>query len=250
MGNLVKDRLRDGEVVVGCFSRSTDATFVEFLAAGGWDFLVLDGEHGLVSPDRVADLARACEVRGSVPIVRIPAQDPGTILRCLDAGAGGIQVPMVETAEAARGAVQSALYPPLGRRGLAGNRASGWKVTPEWSSDANESLVIVVQIETRRAVENIYELCAVDHVDVLFVGPTDLSQSFGVPGQIDHPSVAEAIEVVAGAVSRSNKAFGMFAASAEAAVKALELGATYVAASVESLLGGRMASYIERVRSP
>lgn len=242
--NRTKQRLRAGETVAGCFVRSPDATFAEYVASGGWDFLVFDGEHGTVTPERVADLARACEVRGVTPIVRIPTRDPGTLLKCLDAGAVGVLFPWISSGEDASRAVSSVKYPPLGVRGLAGNRTSDWTISAEMVARANEAVIVIAQIETVEALEAVEDLCSVEGVDVLFVGPADLSQSLGFPGEPSNPVVVEAIERVAAVVAQSDKAFGIFGGSVDDARRGLDLGASFVATSVESLLGGPMRSYL------
>ena len=247
--NVTKKRLLDGETVVGCFVRSADAGFAEYVATAGWDFLVLDGEHGSASPDRVGDLVRACEVRGVTPIVRVPSRDSGAVLRCLDAGAAGILFPWVSSAEEAKAAVTTTKYAPLGSRGLAGNRATDWTVTEQATAHANEMILVLAQIETREAVDNVEELCSVEGVDVLFIGPTDLSQSLGVPGDLSHPTVLRSIERVARAVSKSDKSLGLFAGSAEFTQLGLESGATFIATSVEVLLGSPMREYVRSIQA-
>lgn len=245
--NSTKERLLGGEVVLGCFVRSPDANFAEYVATGAWDFLVFDGEHGSVDPTDVAGLARACETRGVTPVVRVSASHPALVLRVLDAGVAGVHFPWINSPEEARSAVSYTKYAPLGIRGLAGNRSTDWSVSPEATARANHETLTVVQIETREAVENIEELCAVDGVDVLFIGPTDLSQSLGVPGDLAHPSVVSAMEEVATAVRDSGKVLGLYAGTPEAALRGIELGARYVATGVEALLGRAMASFIDAV---
>jgi 2-keto-3-deoxy-L-rhamnonate aldolase RhmA len=178
----------------------------------------------------------------------MPTRDPGTVLKCLDAGAVGILFPWVNSAEDASRAVSTARYPPLGVRGLAGNRTNDWTVAPETTARANDAVIVIAQIETVEAVEAVDALCSVEGVDVLFVGPADLSQSLGFPGEPSHPAVVEAIDHVAAAVTRSEKAFGIFAGSVEDARRGLDLGATLVATSVESLLGGPMRAYLAGIR--
>lgn len=245
--NTTKERLLGGKTVLGCFVRSPDANFAEYVAIWGWDFLVFDEEHGSVDRRDVANLARACERRKVTPIVRVSSGDRALVLRCLDAGVAGIHFPWVNNEEQARSAVSAAHYAPLGVRGLAGNRATDWSVSPQAMARANENTLTVVQVETQEGVENIEALCSVDGVDVLFVGPSDLSQSLGVPGEYDHPFVVGAMEKVAAAVRESGKVFGLFAGTPEAALRGMEMGARYVATGVEALVGRAMASFIHSV---
>lgn len=243
--NRVKERLLEGETVLGCFVRSPDATFAEYVASCGWDFLVFDEEHGSVGRGDVANLARACERRSVTPIVRVSSGDTALVLRCLDGGAAGLHFPWISDADQARRAVSATRYGPLGRRGLAGNRATDWSVTTEATARANRSTLVVVQIETKEGVDNIEDVCSVEDVDVIFVGPTDLSQSLGVPGEYAHPLVVEAMETVAAAARTSGKVFGLFAGTPEAALRGMEMGARYIATGVEAVVGPAMVSFIQ-----
>jgi 4-hydroxy-2-oxoheptanedioate aldolase len=151
--NTTKQKLKQGAAVFGCFVRSPDATFAEFVATGGWDFLVFDGEHGNVSTRDVADLARACEVRGVTPIARVSANNPSAILRCLDAGAAGLHIPWVNSMVEAEAAVRAMKYWPQGQRGLAGNRSIDWTTNLEATAAANSETLSVIHIETAEAAE-------------------------------------------------------------------------------------------------
>ena len=244
--NPLRARLRAGEAVRGCFVRSPDPDLAEFVAAAGWDFLVFDGEHGRIASTDVADLARAAEVRGVSPIARVPRNEPSTILRFLDAGVHGIHVPWVNTPDEARQVIEAAKYRPEGFRGLAGNRSIDWRVTPETVTQANAETMVIIHIETADAVEEIDGFLEVAGIDVLFVGPTDLSHSLGHPGRRDHPEVVAAIERVAQAVVDSPVAFGIYAGDSATARRWIERGARYVTTGIESLLGPAMGEYLER----
>jgi 4-hydroxy-2-oxoheptanedioate aldolase len=167
------------------------------------------------------------------------------VLRCLDGGAAGLHFPWISDADQARRAVSATRYGPLGRRGLAGNRGTDWSVTTEATARANRSTLVVVQIETKEGVDNIEDVCSVEGVDVIFVGPTDLSQSLGVPGEYAHPLVVEAMETVAAAARTSGKVFGLFAGTPEAALRGMEMGARYIATGVEAVVGPAMVSFIQ-----
>jgi 4-hydroxy-2-oxoheptanedioate aldolase len=249
IANSTKAALASGGAVVGCFFRSPDSTLAEFTALGGWDFLVFDGEHGPLQPGDITDLSRAAQVRGVTPIVRVPASDPPTILRFLDAGALGIHVPNVRSVAEAEQAVRAAKYAPQGIRGLAGNRVSGWRADATTTADANRETMVVVQVETSEAVAAIDDLVAVEGIDVLFIGPTDLSQSLGVPGEIAHPRVREAMDRVAEAVVPSPIALGVFAADPGMAATWRERGARYFATGLEPLLRPAMKAYLDAVKT-
>lgn len=246
--NLTKHRLTEGGEAFGCFIRSPDATFVEYVAAAGWDFLIFDGEHGTVAPHHVGDLVRACNVRNVTPISRVSTNHPALILRSLDAGALGLHVPWVNTPVDAEAAARSARYGPEGVRGLAANRSTDWIANAEVTAAANAETMVVVHIETAQAAEAIDAFLAVDGIDVLFIGPTDLSHSLGHPGEPSHPDVAATIRQVAEAVRGSTKTLGIYAGTPEAVAAGRELGARYFTTGVETLLGPAMRAFLEAVR--
>jgi 4-hydroxy-2-oxoheptanedioate aldolase len=250
--NTTKERLRSGDTVVGCFVRYADPALVEFLALQGWDFLVFDGEHGPLEPRDVENLARAAELRGVTPIARVTTNQPPVILRFLDAGVHGIHVPWINTAAEAADAVRAAKYHPQGNRGLAGVRAADFgqsEPLAEYVRRANDETLVVVHIETSQAAEQIDDYLAVDGIDVLFLGPTDLSHSLGVPGQTGHPDVQKALERVADAVVGSGTALGIFVRDADSAQRWHERGARYLATGVEGLLHAACADYLDRART-
>ena len=237
--NQTKARLRAGDTVFGCFSRYPDPGLTELLALQGFDFLVLDGEHGTMEPRDCENMVRAAELRGTTALVRVPANQPPVILRFLDTGAQGVHVPLVSSAAEADAAVRSVKYGPRGARGLAGVRAAAYgqrERLADYVELANEQTLVVIQIETVEAVERVDEIAAVDGVDVVFVGPTDLSQALGVTGQTAHPLAVEAYESIARAVSRSSAALGVLVADEANARSWLERGARYVAVTIDSLL--------------
>jgi 4-hydroxy-2-oxoheptanedioate aldolase len=250
--NTTKARLKAGGTVFGCFLRYADPSLAEFVAMQGWDFLVFDGEHGTIEPRDVENLSRAAELRGVTPIARVPTNAAHAILRFLDTGVHGVHVPWVNSAAEARGAVGAAKYWPLGSRGLAGGRASDWGMTEsigDYTTRANRETLVVIHIETIDAVDAIEDYLAVDGIDVLFIGPSDLSHSLGHPGDTSHPSVVEAMERVAAAVVPSDKALGVFVGNADAAARWAARGARYVATGPEGFLGAGMAKYLHHVRS-
>lgn len=249
--NTTKARLAAGEAVYGCFFRYADPSLAEFTAMLGWDFMVFDGEHGTLQPREVEDLCRAVEPHGVTPMVRVTTNHAPIILRYLDTGAHGVHVPWVNAPEGVEQAVQAVKYTPRGVRGLAGTRASRWGI-PEglgaYTERANRETLVVIHIETAEAVAAIDEYVAIDGVDVLFLGPTDLSQSLGFPGQTGHPDVVTAMERVAEAVVPSGKALGIFAGSAAMTREWRDRGARYFTTGIEPLLRESIRAHLERVR--
>ena len=245
--NSTKRKLRSGETVYGCFMRQADPTLAEFVAMQGMDFIIFDGEHGSLEARDIEGLSRACELHGVTPIARVTTNEPSTILRFLDAGAHGIQVPWVNTAAEVEQAVQSAKYGPRGLRGLAGSRQGGWGLTEplgEFTQRANRETMVVIHIETAAAVEAVEEYVAIDSVDVLFIGPTDLSHSLGHPGNPAHPDVVKVMDHVTEVVTASDKALGIFVGTRQAAAAWEEKGARYIAAGLEGLIKQGIQAYL------
>lgn len=182
--------------------RYPDAGLVELLGYQGWDFIVFDGEHGTLEPRDCENMVRAAELRDVTPIVRVSTNLPPVILRLMDSGAHRLHVPWVNSASEADAAVRAVKYYPRGTRGLAGVRAADYGRTTalgDYVRQANAEMLVVIHIETTEAVERFPEIAAVDGVDVIFIGPTDLSPSDGVPGEPEHPQVRAAIERIVAA---------------------------------------------------
>lgn len=250
--NHTKRRLAAGETVVGCFFRYPAGTLAEFVALGGWDFLVFDAEHGSLHPRDLEDLSRACELHAVTPIVRVTTNEPSAILRFLDAGAHGLHVPWVDTGAAADAAVRAAKYQPRGSRGLAATRSARFGV-PEPIGDyvrrSNAETLVVVQVETAEGVANVEDFVTVDGVDVVFIGPTDLAHSLGHVGNPSHPDVQRAMERVTDVVTGSDKALGIFVANPTEAARWRARGARYLTTGLEPLLRGSMRDYLSSVRN-
>jgi 4-hydroxy-2-oxoheptanedioate aldolase len=249
--NATKAKLAEGKPVFGCFIRYAEPSLAEYVAMLGWDFLVFDGEHGTLGPGDMEDLARAAELRGVTPLVRVTTNQPHTILRFLDPGMHGLHVPYVNSPSAAEAAVQSVKYTPRGVRGLAGTRASDWGLRESLGSyveRANRETLVVIHIETGEAVKAIEDYVAIDGIDVLFLGPTDLSQSLGHPGELNHPDVVAAMERVAEVVVGSGKVLGIYAGTASMTHEWLDRGARYFTTGLESFLKAGMAAHLQDVR--
>jgi 4-hydroxy-2-oxoheptanedioate aldolase len=250
--NLTKRALLEGKPAFGCFVRYPDPTLVDLVSHHGWDFLVFDGEHGTLEPRECENLVRSAELHDVTPIVRVPVNQPHVILRLMDTGAQGCHVPWIQDAADAERAVQSVKYGPRGTRGLAGVRAADYgarSALGEYVRIANEETLVVAHVESAHAVERVDEIAAIDGIDVVFLGPTDLSHSLGVPGETSHPIVLEHLERSAVATLAAGKVLGVTVPTAQAAVAWLERGARYVTTGIEPLLGPATRTWLERVRS-
>jgi 2-keto-3-deoxy-L-rhamnonate aldolase RhmA len=249
--NATKAKLKRGETVFGCFVRYPEPSLVEVLALQKWDFLVFDAEHGVVEPRDCENMTRAAELRGVTPIVRVTTNYPPIILRFMDAGVHGLLVPWINSRDEAERAVGAVKYYPRGIRGLAGVRASDYGQTTTldmYTQQANAETLVVLQVETAQAVENLAEIIAVADVDVVFIGPTDLSHSLGLPGQVQHPRVQGAIDRIVDAVAQTDKALGIMVTNQEAAQKWQARGARFIAIGLESVLCPAIRSYLSAVR--
>lgn len=209
----IKKKLQNGELVLGTIiSEVRNPNIAYLLTQCGFDFFILDNEHGSYNPETVSDIIAAARGAGISVIVRIPEITRECILKPLDAGAAGLLVPMVNTAEEAKEVIRHSKYPEMGSRGAAIRRPHNLyaKVNAaEYLKQANENTFIAVQAETTQALENIDEIASVEGVDCIFVGPFDLSISLGIPGQINHPAEVDSIGKVAEACQRHNKTAGI-----------------------------------------
>ena len=210
--NFLRARVLARERLLGCFLTWPTAGVLELLGLAGFDFVVVDTEHGYFNTESVEQIVRAAEGAPIPVIVRVPsclaAADAG---RALDAGACGVLFPRADSEAPVRAAVENVKFAPVGHRGLAGVRANRYGAVPfdDWVLEANEGSTVFVQIETAGALDELEPIAALQWVDLLFVGPNDLSQALGVPGHYEEPRYRAAVERV-GAVAREHgKAAGI-----------------------------------------
>lgn len=198
--NKVKHLLKNGGTAIGTMITDTRTPAIaQVLASAGFDFFILDTEHGAYSMETVADLMLMARLAGIAPFVRVPDDDYPWIARTLDAGALGLMIPRVRTREQVERVVQYAKYPPLGERGMAagrGNTQYRRMALADYAPKANEAILLILQIETKEAIEHIDALLSVPGVDAALMGPNDLSMALGVPGDGEHPDLTQAIQKV------------------------------------------------------
>jgi 4-hydroxy-2-oxoheptanedioate aldolase len=208
----LKARLKAGEKLLGAWTMTDSADNAEVMAQTGLDFLLMDHEHGQATlPAAIAQL-RAIKGTGCAGLMRVPWNDMIYIKRVLDAGIQGIMVPQVNTPEEARAVVAACRYPTLGIRGAAGGtRATSYGADMGYYGRAADELLIIVQIETPQAVENAAAIAAIDGIDVVFVGPRDLSAYIGKLNKMDDPELRALIAKVEDATLKSGKALGTVA---------------------------------------
>lgn len=233
--HIFKEKLAEGKAVYGPFMKAMDAAFVECSGYAGFDFVILDMEHGPAGFSGLQHLIRAAEVSGILPVVRTYDSSEVAIGRVLDLGAKGIQVPQVRSASEAREVVKAARFFPDGERGVCRFvRAAHYSAIPqeEYFRKANQSLVIL-QIEGVQAINELDEILQVEGFDILFVGPYDLSQSLGVPGQVSHTLVIKAIESITEKAHAAGVVLGVFCDTPESAALWRKAGIQYLSYSVD-----------------
>ncbi|HTS77809.1 MAG TPA: aldolase/citrate lyase family protein [Bryobacteraceae bacterium] len=198
--NSVKNSLKAGKLQVGCgFGQIRSDEVARILAAAGFDWTFIDAEHGGFGIETLQDLCRASSAAGMSPIVRVADMQYALVARALDCGAQGIIFPRVESPELLEKAVSWTRFPPLGIRGFGLSATHiGWEraTIPQMIEHFNQNTLVVLQIETLLAVERRDELLAVPGIDVVMVGPVDLSISLGVPGNFEHPKMVDAMEKI------------------------------------------------------
>jgi 2-keto-3-deoxy-L-rhamnonate aldolase RhmA len=219
------------EWLVGSWLNLGSPITAELAGTAGFDWVMLDYEHGPGSEDTLLHQLQALAGTPAFPVVRIAANEAPRYKRSLDLGAQGIMVPFVNTVTEAEAAVAAMRFPPRGTRGVAKNsRASGFGADfEEYYRNAHDRLLTLVQIETADAVANIDGIAAVDGVDVLFVGPTDLTYGLGIRDQYDHPDFLQAMQRVVSAAKKYGKAAGILAQNPAFVTKCREWGFTFVA---------------------
>jgi 4-hydroxy-2-oxoheptanedioate aldolase len=206
----LKTRLAGGERMYGAWCVLGSAFTAEVMALCGFDFLILDQEHGLGTLDVLASQLQAVQTTATTALVRVPGQDADYLKRVLDHGAEGVIIPNVNTGEEARAVAAACRYPPRGTRGSAPTsvRASSYGLAPDYAATAGEHTLVICQIETVAGVENAEAIASADGVDMIFIGPSDLSNSAGHPGKMDHPAVLALIGRAEQAAKAAGKPLG------------------------------------------
>ena len=224
--------------MLGCFLTWPTAGVAELLALAGFDFLVLDAEHGFFSIESIEAMVIAADGAGISAIVRVPSCQAAEVGRSLDAGAAGILFPRGDGCATVRGAIQSAKFPPEGKRGLGGVRANRYGTQPldHFVKESNEGTLIVAQIETAGALAELAEIAAEPGLDVLYVGPNDLTQALGVPGQYGDSRYREALARIAGQAKTAGKTAGIMLGRVDQIPALRELGYRFFTTSDRTLV--------------
>lgn len=234
--NNLKEVLKEGKNVFGPFMKLTDPAVVEIMGFAGFNFVIIDTEHGPISIETAQNMIRAAESVNITPIIRVGSNDEALILRALDIGAQGIEIPQINSRSDALQAVKSVKYSPQGERGVcryvrAANYSSMDKF--KYFESANKETMIIAHIEGVEGINNLDEILSVSGIDVIFIGPYDLSQSLGIPGQVNNFLVVEKMKEVVLKCMQNKVAVGTFADDVETAKSWVSLGVQYMSFSVD-----------------
>jgi 4-hydroxy-2-oxoheptanedioate aldolase len=249
--NELKHALARRELQIGLWSTLCSNLGAEIIAHSGFDWILLDTEH---SPNEVPDLVVQLQAMGrgtASPVVRAAWNDPVLIKRILDIGAQSILLPYVQTAEEARLAVQSVRYPPRGIRGVsASSRASQYGRIKDYLRRAEEEICLIVQIETRAALDQLEAISQIEGIDGVFIGPADLSASLGHLGEAQHPETQAALKDAARRLGQLGKAAGILAVVEADARRYIEWGYNFVAVGTDTTLLANSADALARSFKP
>ena len=252
MNNTLKMRLKQRELLHGMFVMIPSPAVVEMLGYAGYDYVILDTEHGAAGTEALENQVRAAEASGTASLVRTVGHTAGEILRALETGTDGILVPHVITAEQAAAIASAAHYPPNGIRGLATTARAGRHglTTPGAHLDkAKETTCVIVQIEDGAALPNVPAIARTPGIDAVFIGPADLAISLGFPGRPDHPTVAAAIQKIQDEVREAGQVLAGFARSDVDAKVLAEQGVTLICLSSTLVFTQRLAELAKALKA-
>lgn len=244
--NRFKQSLAEPATSYGLFVNLADPVAAEITANAGFDWITIDTEHAPNDMRTVLVQLQAVSSADCGVIVRVWDHSRSLIKRVLDLGAQTVLVPMVDNAEQARELVVSMRYPTAGKRGAAGARASGWGRIDGYFEGANEQVCLIVQIETAEGLANLEEICAVDGVDGVFIGPTDLAAAIGHLGKPGHPEVRKTVVEAIERISAAGKPAGVFASTADAVDTYRDAGAKFIALGTDTYLLANATSTLAR----
>lgn len=250
----IKNRIKNGEAVNGCWLNLGSSITAEMVGIAGFDWVLIDLEHGAGVEKDVIYQLQALAGTGAAAMVRVESGTSERIDRMLDFGAEGIMVPRVNTPEEAITIVKALRYPPHGSRGVAKMiRATGFgRNAAEYMQRADENIVGIVQVETAEVLNHLDEIASIDGIDVLFIGPSDLSMSLGIFGQFDHPLFKDALKATVAAANKAGKAAGILIFNADDYKTYYDMGIRFIACGADGTFvseGARiMAGKLEMIR--
>jgi 4-hydroxy-2-oxoheptanedioate aldolase len=249
--NIFREMLTTGRPLLGLWQALANPYTAEICARAGYDWLLIDGEHAPNTAQTLLAQLQAVSAFSVAPIARVPSGEPVAIKQYLDLGFATLLVPMVDSAEHARSIVAASRFPPRGIRGVASatSRASGFGAMPDYLAKAHERVMIIAQIESAAALENIEEIAATEGIDALFIGPADLAASLGHLGNPQHDEVQTAIKRAKSAINRAGKPAGIFAISTDDAKQRISEGFAFISVGTDiGLLVRGSATLLSAIR--
>lgn len=247
----LRAKILSGQRVCCVFAAIPHPVSLEICASSGIDAICIDAEHAQIDRERIEDLIRAADSQRVPALVRVPGHQSEWIAAVLDAGAAGVLVPRVSSAAQAQAAVMATRYPPVGQRGVGPGRASryGYDMAG-YAATANEALLLAIQVETAEGLANIDAIAAVEGIDLIFVGPGDLSVSMGATGAENLPRLHAAIKTIVAATTAAGRVAGLFVRSPLDIAKWAPLGiGFFIVSSDAMLLAATLAETVKMIRA-
>lgn len=256
MKNLLKEKIANGENTIGVFQVLGDASIAEIIGYAGFDYVLIDTEHGPYDVQEAQEYVRATKLAGTTPLVRVKDRSRNSILKMLDIGAMGLVIPHLHEIDEIKRVVEYGKYYPIGERGF-GATSGNTFLTADYTKQGidelfrvhNEESLIIPQCETKESLENIEEIVKIDGVDGIFIGPYDLSVSLDIPGQTESPQIRDAVKRVVEACKAEGKFTIIYTSKVEGIQKNYDLGVDSVTYSSDaSILSETLTSIIEKVK--
>ena len=249
MNKNLKERLKK-EILFGSFVPFASGDVADYTSRLGFDFVIIDNEHGVMNQETIFDMIRAVQCQRIPALVRCTNSTPDMIHKVLDMGAEGILVPVINTAEDAREVIKAAFYPPKGERGIAYfTRVASYGMIEdktEFLKKANEEIFVSIQLETGAAIENLDEILEVEGIDMFFIGPNDLAASLGISNS--HPEMGRIIEETISKITAKGKIAGIFVTDDETARKYAEYGAKFFLTSITQYMTRGVKEYLRKAK--
>jgi 4-hydroxy-2-oxoheptanedioate aldolase len=246
--NKAKRKLKAGLPAYGVISTSDDPQIAELFGLAGFDYYMLDAEHGLMDAAQAVNVIRACEQVDITPMVRIGPKDPKLVLQYLDAGMMGVMMPGLETCEEIRMLVNAVKYPPVGKRGMGAGRAAGYVSVGQEAVDyinfSNEQTMVIPQFEDAALIERFEEMISQSGVDAVVIGPRDLSLNMGFPDGPNHPEVQEMIDRVIAICKKQSVAAGITAGTRADSESKVARGANLILAVAQSVIAAGSREFL------
>jgi len=246
--NKAKCKLKAGQPAYGVISTSDDPQIAELFGLAGFDYYMLDAEHGLMDTAQVLNVIRACELVNMTPMVRIGSRDPKLVLQYLDAGMMGVMMPGLETVADVKMLVDAVKYPPIGKRGMGASRASGYisvgKEAVDYINFSNEQIMVIPQFEDAKLIDRYEEMISQPGVDAVVIGPRDLSLNMGFPDGPNHPEVQEMIDRAIAICKKTGVAAGITAGSRADSANKVARGATLILAIAQLVISAGSREFL------